>query len=219
MKFDRKFLEQSKPLEEMRLITREFLENSAIYSDQEVQHRIGVIKDVVEEYVPLIQLARALPDFISARLTPPSCAGPDALLLMSDGSEIGVQITIAGENYSTALQREMLARGEIIFPNQSARRDKATNNIQTKGRILTTKSANTKNMICEVIFALEKKRSSYREGSHILLISTSRRPITLANNWQELLISSMKLKEITPYDDVYINVGDQCIGYHDTLSQ
>jgi hypothetical protein len=175
---------------------------SAIYSDREVQHRIGVIKDLVEEYVPLIQLARTLPNFISKRLAPPSCAGPDALLLMSDGSEIDVQITTDGENYSTALQCEILACKEIIFPNQSACRDKAKNNVQTKGRILTTKFAITKNMISAVIFAFEKKRGSYRDGSHVLLISTSLPTITLVNNWQELLISSIRLKEITPYDAV-----------------
>lgn len=218
MKFDRSILEQARPFKEMCSIVSQFLDDPAICSDCEVQYRVGVIKDIVEEYVPLIQLAKVLPGFISARLTPPSYTGPDALLLMSNGSELGVQITIAGEGYSTALQREMLTRGKIVFPNQSAYRDKSTKDIKTSGRILTTRSSNTQKMICEVIFALEKKRSLYRSGSHLLLISTSRPLITLENNWLELLTSSIKHRKLSLYDEVYINVGDQCIGYRELLS-
>jgi hypothetical protein len=213
MTFDRRVLEEAQTFDEMRLIAKQVLEDRTKYSDREIRCRVGVIKELIEEYLPLIQLVRVLPGFTAARLTPQSHEGPDAFLSMSDGSELGVQITIAGETHSTALQREMLARGEMVFPAQSASRKKHTGSIEATGRIVTTKAANTKELIRDVIGALKKKRDCYRSGSQILLISTFYPLITITSDWSELLSSEMEKVEFSPYDVIYVNVDDQCIEY------
>jgi len=129
-------LEQTRSLSEMRLIVKAFANDVNSYRNEDVRRRTGVAKDIAEEYYPLFLLVQHLPHIQAAYLTPRSHPGPDAIVVFADGSSKSVQITSAGESHSTALQRELLNRGQVVFPNKKAHRAKRLPQIVESGRVL-----------------------------------------------------------------------------------
>lgn len=211
MVLDRKILENPQSLESMRSIIDRVTDDRENFPDERIHRRVGIVKDIVEEYIPLLKLSRTLNNFRSARLTPASLSGPDALITLADGMELGVQITTAGETTSTALHRKMLARSEVVFPNQTAERNKIAKEIMVSGRVLSTRPGNTKQLIHDVGAAVERKCRAYRNGSQILLISSGISIITLTEDWPQLLTSAFKNIGLASYNSVYVTVGEKCV--------
>ena len=203
-------LEQPRTLEEMQAIIDTFANNHDEYSNSQVRLRKGVAGLVIEEYIPLFRLAETLPGFKSASLTAHSHPGPDANLLFEDGSRKTVQITCAGENGNTALQRELLNDGQIVFANQSLNRKPNSREIAKSGRILTTRTANTNALIVEVMSAIAMKEKKYRAGTDYLLITIRRSAITLANNWQQQLTASVSATPASRYERIYVATAHTC---------
>lgn len=207
---DRAALEQEHSLAEMRAILDNFAADEERFSNEVVHRRRGLAKDMIEEYAPLFRLACELPGFKSARLTAQAHAGPDAIFQLGDGREVAIQITTAGESQSTALQRELLSRGTPVFPNKNASRDPSSEAIETKGRALSTRKANTQRMIDDVKIALEKKIAAYRLGTQYLLVLIRQSSLTMSSDWTSQLRSALLKVSSAPYEAVYVANADGC---------
>ena len=207
---DRNALQQSHSVAEMREILDSFAADEEKYSNDLVHRRRGLVKTLIEEYAPLYRMACELPNLKSARLTAQSHPGPDAIVEMEDGSEVTIQITTAGESQSTALQREMLSKGEPVFANQSASRSPSSKAIETKGRVLSTKNANTVRMVDEVKTALQKKIATYRPETQYLLVLIRQPSLTMNSDWQSQLQIAFENTSSAPYKAVYVANTDAC---------
>lgn len=206
----RSALEQPRTLVEMQAVINTFANDPAEYSSTVVLRRKGVAKIMIEEYLPLFLLAKSLTGFQSASLTVDSHPGPDAVLLFNDGSHATVQITCAGENEGTALQRELLEGGQIVYANQSAKRIRETGKVTQSGRMLTTRIANTRAAINEVLSAIEKKTHKYRTATQFLLISIHRSEITMTEDWQKQLLATVCALTDLPYERTYVATHHIC---------
>lgn len=203
-------LEQPRTLAKMKAVIDTFANDNAQYSNTEVRRRTGVAKIVIEEYLPLFLLAQSLPGFKSAYLTPDSHPGPDAVLLFNDGSHATVQITCAGEDESTALQRQLLDDAQLVFANQSFRRNRITRKINQSGRVLTTRAVNTSTLIFEVLSALRRKTHQYRAGTQFLLISIRRPEITMTKDWQQQVCGAVTALMDLSYEHIYVSTAHIC---------
>lgn len=203
-------LEQPRSLAEMQMVIDAFVNDREEYPNAKVHSRTGVIKTIIEEYLPLFSLAKCLPDVTSASLTPDSNPGPDALLVFRNGRKVTVQITCAGENESTALQRELLSDGQAVFANQAATRNRRTGQITQTGRVLTTRAANTNSMIEEVMSAIENKIRKFRQGTDILLISLRGSETIMSDDWRKQLLSQVFVLADVPYESIYVTIKNTC---------
>lgn len=206
-------LEQLRTLAEMQTIVDIFANYHAEYPSVEVRRRRGiskVVKVIVEEYLPLLLLAKNIPGVISARLNADSNPGPDAVLHFDGGNQMTVQITCAGESESTALQRELLNDGQAVFATQTTSRDRTTCKIRQTGRSLTTRTANTLAAIKEVLSAIEKKKDNYLEDTKLLLINMHRSEITLLEDWREQLHVQVSALTDMPYERIYVSTAHTC---------
>lgn len=207
---ERRTLDQFRSLEEMRSILDNFSVDCTNFSNPLVHRRRGLAKDIIEEYEPLYHLARELEGFASAKLTGESFPGPDAIIRLTDGSEVTLQITTAGETESTALQREKLSQGECVFPNQHATKVLPSKRITAQGRVLTTKKANTQRMMEEVKAALQRKIVAHRSGTQCLLIRIRQPSLTMESNWAARLGVALLHVGFSPYSGVYVTNTDKC---------
>lgn len=207
---NRSELEKCRTLEEMQEIINTFEDNYSEYPTKEVLYRTGVAKDIIEEYIPLFLLVKNLQYVKFACLASESNPGPDALILFEDGSQASVQITCAGENKKTSLQRKLLKDGQIVFPNQLIFRDGNEDEIIKNGRVLTTPDKNTTLAILEILHAIDKKTEKYREGTQYLLISLSRAEITMTKDWKQKLCSVLSKITNLPYDRIYVATNKTC---------
>lgn len=203
-------LEQPCTLAEMQMVIDTFEKDFSEYLSTEVRHRIGVTKIVIEEYLPLFLMAQSLPGFKSARLTADSHQGPDAILLFDDESQATIQITCAGEDECTALQRELLDNGQIVFANQSVNRVRKTGEISQSGRILTTRNSNTLAAIDEVLSAIEKKTHKYRVDTLFLLIGVRRTERSMMKDWRQRLLAAVSALTDSPYERIYVVIDHTC---------
>jgi hypothetical protein len=203
-------LEQLRTLAEMQTIRDMFTNDHAAYPSTEVLRRTGISKVMIEEYLPLLLLVQNIPGVRLASLTRESNPGPDAILLFDDGSQATVQITCAGENEITALQRELLNDGQVVFANQATNRNPTTREITQTGRILTTRTANTHAAIDEVRSAIEKKTRTYRSGTKLLLINMHRSEGTMTEEWQEQLRVAVSTRADVPYGSIYVATAKTC---------
>lgn len=203
-------LEQFHTLAEMQTIVDTFTNDHAEYPSAEVRRSRGIPKVMAEEYFPLLLLARNIPSVISARLTTKSNPGPDAVLLLDGGYQQTVQITCVGKNKSTALQRELLNDGQVVFATQAANRDSRTRKITQTGRSITTRTASTLTAIEEVLFAIKKKNDKYRTDTKLLLINMHRSETTLLVGWREMLRIKVSALANTPYEKIYVATANNC---------
>lgn len=184
------------------------------YSDQDVHLRRGFIKPLLEEYLPLSIFSRHFPDIREARLTPSSNMGPDAEAISGSGEKHVIQITVADESYETALGREKLSEGEPMFPGAQKSRNKKTGAIEESGSILTTREAELKKQVNQVVDAIVRKSNNYHVGTGILLIRTS---IHLSDpddySWRNDLSDQVSGLNI-PYEYVYLT---NCVSGKDKL--
>jgi hypothetical protein len=208
---DRNLLEQPHALNAMRDILDKFGTDREGFPDDMVQRRRGLAKDIVEEYAPLYRLGCVLQAFETGRLTPAGIAGPDAIVQLTNGTSVAVQITTAGESESTALHRELLSKKHVVFPNQIASRLPVQKQIQTQGRVLTTRRGNTEVMIAEVIAAIQKKVAKFHEGTKLLLVHIRQPSASLEDTWPASLQAALEGVSISPYEAVYVANTQTCV--------
>lgn len=105
---DQQELERLTLLGRAALIIDTFLKDRTSYPDDDFRLRRGICKALLEEYMPLVLLAKAVPGVQSVRLFSASNKGPDGEIRFSDQLSWRVQITCAHEDYQRGLMREQL---------------------------------------------------------------------------------------------------------------
>ncbi len=151
---DRSRLEAWIPLAEARRLADEFFGDRDAYPDYDFYSRKrGINKDIPEEFYPLLLLAEQLPSATSLRLSPDSLPGPDGAVLLDDGSEATVQVTLSHE------------RGDGYQIRQSLR---------DTGSWTGGKGRDTNEVIAErmgrILEAIADKEAKFRAGTDVLLI-------------------------------------------------
>lgn len=149
----RNYLENWISIEKARKLVDEFLNDRATYSDYEFySHKRGINKVILEEFYPLLLFAEFLPSAASLHLSPNSLPGSDGAVLLKDGLEITVQITLSHERSDGYKMRQSL-------------RDNG---------VWSTKMRNTNEVISErlerIIEAIKDKETNFRVGTLVLLI-------------------------------------------------
>src|SRR4051812_9533887 len=109
-------LEQWQTAKEMETLIHEFYES--VPRDEAFARRIGLTKEMAEEYVPLEKLVRHLPSVRRARLLRKGHSGPDAELQVQSGEARSVQVTLAGASEQTYFNRQAALRRKPYFPTQ-----------------------------------------------------------------------------------------------------
>lgn len=150
---ERNLFEKWVPVKGVRKLVDEFFNDRTTYPDYEFYSRKrGIYKDIPEELYPLLLFAESHASAASLRLSPDSLPGPDGAVLLNDGSEITVQVTLSKE------------RGDG-YKKRLSLRDPGFQDV--KGR-------NTKVVIGErlerIIDAIRDKEINFRAGTEILLV-------------------------------------------------
>jgi hypothetical protein len=199
---------------DMKDLLRCFAEDRETYRSEDVHLRRGIVKDLLEEYSPLCTLATNVAGVLSARLTPPSSDGPDAVVELESAQgveELTVQITVANQSYQQALARERLSQGLPVLDNtEKYRVPENPNEIGERGRVLTTKEERLRRKVAEVVAAVQKKINKYHERTDILLVGSR---IKLADScstysWRDDLIGRIDEFNDIPYRSICLANGD-----------
>jgi hypothetical protein len=141
------------PLSDARNLVSEFFDDRTTYPDSDFYSRKrGINKDIPEEFYPLLLLAEHLPTAQSVRLSPKSLPGPDGAILLTDGTEISVQITVSHERSDGYLVRQSLR-------DLGSWSSKARN---TDGVI--------KQRLERILDAIKDKEANFRAGTDMLLV-------------------------------------------------
>ncbi len=200
----RRHLESWQSLEDMHKIIQLFCDPE-VFTDQDVHRRIGIAKDMLEEFVPLYRLAAYL-RASRARLTPEGSQGPDAIIEFSHGRRISAQITVADQSYQEAMNRELLAKGRIVFPFTKKDRDPRTRHITESGHMLQSKEGMLREKVNRVIGAIRAKIAKFYAGTDCLLVSTGRfcSASDSGYSWRGDLVDQVNELTNIPYDHIYL---------------
>lgn len=202
--------------EEMEEFISTYERDRNAYSNEDVHLKKGtkgrILKDFLEEYCPLYTLILNLPNVHTARLTPKSNEGPDAIVSTGEKG-LTVQITRADESPKRALQREVLSKGWPVFLTRNIIRNKKTREIQQSGRVLTTRKARLEEHVGNIASAIQRKCKNFREGTDALLVATRIGPSTLCVgfSWEEELKNRIRRIDSIPYRGLYVANGEQLI--------
>jgi len=172
--------------------------------------RRGIVKTMLEEYLPLSILAANLPAAVSGRLLAQSNAGADAVLELNDPafpSELRVQITVADQDHQEALVREKISQGAMVFRNTVKKRsgnDPAV--IEEHGRVLTTPKARAQGRAAMIIAAFDRKVRKYRLGTDALLIHVSGVVHSTHDfSWSTHITQAIQQRSSNPYKWVFVS--------------
>lgn len=202
---DRNELQTPRSYPEMHRICQAIIDDRKTYPDTEFYKRKGLVKHILEEYWPLMQLLDHLCTGAKGALTERSHEGPDAVILVGDQT-LYAQITCANQSYKEALNREILSEREVVFPHQEKDREKTTRKIIAKGRALTTRVGKLKSQVDEIVEAVDKKARNYHEGTDILLIDTEihMSDIDTGYSWRKDLSEKVANISDLPYEYIYV---------------
>lgn len=161
-------LEQWHTAEEMEKLINEFYE--LVPRDDAFARRIGLPKDISEEYVPLWKLVRRWPRVTGARLLPKLHGGPDAQIRFQSGDERSVQITLAGASQQTYFNRQASLLRHPYFPYQVKAYDPRNRILSYRGRVLQSPEEIVHICVSAILEAVHRKQND-RSGTHYLLIA------------------------------------------------
>lgn len=206
-------LENPRTPDEMEDLLRSYAEDRETYPDEVVHRRIGIIKDLIEEYQMLYAFARYLDNTRTARLSPQSNQGPDGIVEIESRQEFAVQITVANQSRQEALTRELLSREQPAFASTEKRKDRRTDPVVEHGRALTTREARLRRHVQDVVTAIEKKIENFHEGTDTLLVGTriSVDDSGINYSWKHDLKVQVEGLDNIPYNRLYIANGDEVI--------
>ena len=120
-----------------------------------------------------------------------------------------MQITTAGEDEETHLERQMLEQGRPVFPRQETYRDPVTNSSQQRGRMLQRPKERTSLLLSEARAAVQKRIDNYREGTQFLLVSMRQSSKGQEADWRTRLHRELAELEKIPYQAIYASMGSQ----------
>lgn len=207
---ERKALENPISLHQANEVVESFCNDRAAYPDADVHLKRGVSKILAEEYCPLVRLAQELWCVRSVRLLPEANAGPDGEIRFWWHPSSKVQITCAHEGHSRALMREQLLSEGVVFQNQTRKRDKASGQVVSTGRVLTTPAADLQTRIDRILKTIEAKETKYYPGTDTLLVEED-----LANfrhlkkgGLHKKVCEAVRKGLGSPYGRIYVNYGN-----------
>jgi hypothetical protein len=166
----RNMLEQQLSLRNAKTVLTSFCNDREAYPDSNVHLRKGICKILIEEYGPLVRLAKEQILVRDLRLFPEANQGPDGEIRFWFRRSARIQIVCSNQGYSRALVREILAKGFAVFPNQNRQRDKSTGNVVSSGRILKTPTADIEMRIRRILKAIDAKEKKFYSETDTLLI-------------------------------------------------
>lgn len=161
-------LEQWRTATEMEALVQEFYES--VPRDHAFARRVGLPKDMAEEYVPLGKLVRHVPNVLRARLLPKSHAGADAELQFKSGPEQTVQITLAGASQQSYFNRRAALLGKPYFPNQAKVYDKRSRTLVPIGRMLQAPAGIVRNCAEAISQAVQRKQHDFSGTDYLLVV-------------------------------------------------
>ena len=163
----RQELERRISLDQASLIIDIFLSDETLYPYDDFLSRRGICKVLAEEYMPLVQLAKALPDVEGLQLFPASNEGPDAEVMFHNKSSWTAQITCAHESYQMALFREQLLRDGAAMSG-IRQRDKSGRIVSGRSVFVADKEIEIR--INRILSAIQAKEDNYHEGTSTLIV-------------------------------------------------
>jgi hypothetical protein len=197
-------LEQPRTREQMRSII-DRLNQRQHFTKEVLCKRQGIVKTVLDEYLPLYTLMTLFPESSTAHLTAESIKGPDAVLLREELGNMTIQITACHLSKNEALGRQMLAKGQPCWPDRKRTKDRKTGEIIETGRAFTTPEARVMKVVQQVTTALESKLLNYRDGTDALLIFGTM--FAVDESWKEHVQAAIAAVKHMPYKHVF--VGDE----------
>jgi hypothetical protein len=161
-------LEQWHTLKEMEGVIKDFFDTTP--RNGAFARRVGLGKDMAEEYVPLCILLRNLPSISHARLSPKSHGGPDADLRSRSGQERSIQITLAGASDQTYFNRQAALLRKPFFPSQKKTYNKRTGSLTASGRVLQAPAGVVRDCAGALVKAVENKQHDYSGTDYLLVV-------------------------------------------------
>ena len=202
-------LEQALSLRNAKAVLASFCNDRKTYPDSDVHLRKGIYKALIEEYCPLVRLAKEQCLVRDIRLFPEANQGPDGEIRFWLRRPFRIQIVCSNEGYSRALMREILAQGSTVFPNQNRQRDKSTKQVVTSGRVLKTPTAEIEMRVQRILKAIDKKEQKYYPDTDTLLIQEDPAGFShlMEGGLHQRVCDSIQRRQIQ-YKQIYINYGN-----------
>lgn len=210
-KLTRADLELARTPGEMEALLADYTNDRASYPPADAHLRRGIIKHLLEEYRPLTALVGTLPGISTARLTAQSSAGPDAIIQFTDGKTAFAQITVADQSYESALRRERMSEGKVVFEATTAIRNTLTREAGELGHALTPPSACLQRHVDAVVSAIEKKVAKFHPGTDMLIVGAERKRNSLTLPWRDEVRSRLDAIAILPYAQVCLIAGREVL--------
>jgi hypothetical protein len=205
-------LEIPRSTDEMYTLVSSFATDRVTYPDKDVHLRKGIVKDILEEYVPLLHLACYL-GAKTGRLLTISNNGPDAIIQLQTGKEIKVQITVANESYQEALTREILSEGKSASAWTKKGRDPRTRKIKEGAHFFAVREPKLREEVMKIVNAVKKKINNFHQGTDVLLVATkiSIGDTDINYSWKQDLRGQVAALDPIPYKRLYIINNDEVV--------
>ena len=140
------------------------------YTPRDFLVRTGIVKPLLEEYLPLLRLAASQRCVRSVALSPESHPGHDGMIRFWCHSAWRVRIVCGHEDYNRALMRERMTYPAVVSPENVHYRDKSTGRVlaDEQGAVLIDDLVRSR--VERIVRAVELKEARYRDGTDTLLV-------------------------------------------------
>lgn len=199
-------LEQSKTVDEMKVLVDLFHDFDAFPHKVIRQQREPILKDLQDEYLPLFGLMSLFP-VSKGRLSPRYEKGPDAIIDHPDGTFTTVQIRTCHRSADKALQNRMFAEG-AKYSFTAAKRvlvgGKLDGHVEESGRILRHADASIEEVVKQVETAFADKVTKYFKGTKSDTLLIYGQMGTVKPVWKQLVLAILDAAPAVPYKRVFV---------------
>ncbi|MGM0655551.1 MAG: hypothetical protein ACQETR_09575 [Thermodesulfobacteriota bacterium] len=205
----RNMLEQFHSLRNAKAFLTSFCNDRETYPDSDVHLRKGICKILIEEYGPLVRLAKEQFLVRDLRLFPEANQGPDGEIRFWFRGPFRIQIVCSNQGYNRVLMREILSNGCAVFPNQNRQRDKSTRKVVSSGRVLTTSTADIEMRVQRILNKIDAKEKKYYPDTDTLLIQEDPAGFRhlMEGGLHQMVCDSIQKRQIQ-YKQIFINYGN-----------
>ncbi len=201
-RIDRQELEKPTSLDKAQILIDELLNNRVLNPDSDLLSRRGINKVLVEEYRPLLFLAKTVTGAEYIRLFPDSNKGADGEIILGEGKSWNVQITCSYESYQHALMREQLL-DEGIAHQGNRHRDIDSGQVVNESHGARPMDQDTMLRKERILNAIKAKEDKYHEGTNTLLVLEKSARSRHLNDLHELVVNTSHV-ESSNYERIYI---------------
>ena len=185
--------------------------DETLYPNDVLYLRPGSTPDLLEEFIPVVHLARSRCGVRSVRLTPASHPGPDAVIHYWWRPRDTVQVVCSNEDYQEALLREQLLDSDFVVPSQHRSRDKTTRKVTGSGMGLFDTQADVDARVERIVSAVAKKEAKFYRGTTCLLVQDDADGLDylVRHGLRERVDAGIRARGKSTYRHIYVNYGDQ----------